>query len=49
MFQVYEIPADKYKRDVAYIVAKEEQWVGEAVVARNDLDGQYQLGENIKL
>ena len=36
---------DKYKRDVAEIVKREERWVGEAVVARNDINGNYELGK----
>ena len=43
--EAYRIVAEKFEMDVAYILQGEEQWVGQAVVARNDATGVYQLGK----
>ena len=43
--ELYHLPAAKFELDVAYIVKSEDQWVGQAVVARNDDTGVYQLGK----
>ena len=42
--EVYKIFPDKFEYDVAYILKCEEQWVGQAVVYRNDDTGVFQLG-----
>lgn len=42
---VYLIPGDKYDYDVKNIVACEERWVGQVVVARDDDSGLFFLGE----
>nr|XP_018670374.1 von Willebrand factor A domain-containing protein 3B isoform X1 [Ciona intestinalis] len=41
--EVYKIHPDKHKLDVDYIVNCEKRWVGEAVVARTDANGQFNL------
>ena len=43
--EVYLIPAEKYDYDVGNIVACEERWVGQVVVARNDDTGLFYLGK----
>ena len=43
--EAYKIPAEKFEVDVTYILQGEEQLVGQAVVARNDITGVYQLGK----
>ncbi|XP_075053819.1 von Willebrand factor A domain-containing protein 3B [Mixophyes fleayi] len=42
---VYYISPEKYERDTAYILACEERWVGQPVVARNDETGSFHLAE----
>ena len=44
--EVYKIPNLKLETDVAYIVKREDQWVGQPVVARNDETGFFQLGKS---
>ncbi len=44
---MYLLSHDKFERDCAYILACEEGLVGQAVVARNDADGMFHLGEQI--
>lgn len=41
--EVYLISDRQYKEDVAYIEECEKKWERQAVVARNDKDGQYHL------
>ena len=43
--EVYRLPTEKFEFDVAYILKCEEQWVGQAVVARNDKTAMFQLGQ----
>ena len=43
--EAYKIPVEKFEVDVGYIQQGEEQLVGQAVVARNDITGAYQLGK----
>lgn len=43
--EVYHLSVAKFERDIEYIVKCEDQWVNQAVVARNDDTGVYQLGE----
>ncbi|XP_064636642.1 von Willebrand factor A domain-containing protein 3B-like isoform X2 [Lineus longissimus] len=41
--EVYRITPDKFEYDVAFILQREDQWVGQAVVARDDTTGLYHL------
>ncbi len=41
---MYLLPHEKFEKDCAYILACEEGLVGQAVVARNDADGSFHLG-----
>ncbi|KAI8508392.1 von Willebrand factor type A domain, partial [Branchiostoma belcheri] len=41
--EVYKMTAEKFEKDVAYILQCEDSWVGHAVVARDDSDGAYHL------
>ncbi|XP_076807901.1 von Willebrand factor A domain-containing protein 3B-like isoform X2 [Clavelina lepadiformis] len=41
--EVYLIHMEKFKKDIDYISEYENRWVGQAVVARSDMDGQYHL------
>ena len=43
--EVYYLSHEKFSADVDYIVHCEESLVGKAVVARNDTDGLFYLGE----
>ncbi|XP_013387557.1 von Willebrand factor A domain-containing protein 3B [Lingula anatina] len=43
--EVYRLAPEKFEHDVDHILKCEDQWVGQAVVARNDLIGTYHLGE----
>nr|XP_006818317.1 PREDICTED: von Willebrand factor A domain-containing protein 3B-like [Saccoglossus kowalevskii] len=43
--EVYKTTADKFEDDVRFILQCEDSWVGQAVVARNDTDGKYYLGQ----
>ena len=43
---MYRITQDKFEVDAAYIERCEEQWVRQAVVARNDKNGIFQLGQS---
>ena len=43
--EVFHIPTEKFELDVSYILRCEDQWVGQAVVARNDNTGIYHLGK----
>ena len=45
--EVYYLTQEKFSNDVNYIVRCEESLVGQAVVARNDMDGLFYLGEFI--
>ncbi|KAM9320011.1 von Willebrand factor A domain-containing protein 3B [Gastrophryne carolinensis] len=45
---VYLISAEKYERDTAHILACEQRWVGQPVVARNDETGTFHLAEVLK-
>lgn len=47
--EVFRVPQDKFEYDVAYILKCEEQWVGQAVVARNDKTGLFQLGKLLEV
>ncbi|XP_074651656.1 von Willebrand factor A domain-containing protein 3B-like [Tubulanus polymorphus] len=40
---VYKIPTEKFDKDVKFIVECEEKWIGQAVIARNDDTGAYNL------
>jgi len=42
---VFITDLDTYERDVAYIQKCEEELVGQAVVARDNQSGNYNLGE----
>ena len=42
--EVYHLAAEKFETDVSYIVQWENCWVGQAVVARNDDTGTFELG-----
>ena len=42
--EMYLLSTEKFERDCAYIVACEDGLVGQAVVARNDGDGMFYLG-----
>ncbi|CAH1777455.1 unnamed protein product [Owenia fusiformis] len=42
--ETFKISREKFEFDVAYILSCEDQWVGQAVVARNDATGTYHLG-----
>ena len=42
--EVFKIPVQKFEKDVEYILKCEDQWVGQAVVARREETGVYQLG-----
>ena len=42
---IYRMSQEKFEYDVAYILKAEGQWVGQAVVSRNDESGVYQLGK----
>ena len=44
--EVYYLTQEKFSNDVAYIVRCEESLVGQTVVARNDVDGLFYLGEH---
>ena len=41
---MYKVLAEKFELDVSYIIERERQWVGQAVVARDDRTGEYGLG-----
>ncbi|XP_075708714.1 von Willebrand factor A domain-containing protein 3B isoform X2 [Rhinoderma darwinii] len=43
--RIYSISTAKYNRDTSYILACEERWVGQPVVARNDETGTFHLAE----
>ena len=43
--EVYYVSHEKFSSDVEFIVRCEESLVGQAVVARNDADGLFYLGE----
>lgn len=45
--EVYRLSPEKFEADVAYILQKEQQWVGAPVVARNDETGKFLLGQYI--
>ncbi|XP_070554779.1 von Willebrand factor A domain-containing protein 3B-like [Ptychodera flava] len=43
--EVYGIATEKFETNVGYILRCEDNWVSQAVVARNDSDGCYYLGQ----
>ena len=45
--EVYKIHPEKFELDVRFIVKCEDQWVGQAVVAKNVQLGLFQLGNQI--
>ena len=45
---MYLLSAEKFEHDCAYIVACEDGLVGQAIVARNDEDGQFHLGRQLR-
>ncbi|KAM3936128.1 von Willebrand factor A domain-containing protein 3B [Leptodactylus fuscus] len=47
--RIYSISLEKYKKDTSYILACEERWIGQPVVARNDETGTFHLAEVKKL
>ena len=47
--EVYHLGHEKFSADVEFIVRCEESLVGKAVVARNDADGFFYLGEFLQL
>ncbi len=42
--EVFKLPTIKFQIDVDMIIKLEEKWVGEVVVARNNLTNVYELG-----
>lgn len=44
---MYSIMAEKFELDVAYILERERQWVGQNVVARDDKTGTFALGTKL--
>ncbi|KAI0238962.1 hypothetical protein LSAT2_010272 [Lamellibrachia satsuma] len=42
--EVFRIPPEKFRSDISYIQTIEQDWVGQAVVARNDESGTFHLG-----
>ena len=42
--EVYRVPKAKADLDIAYISQCEKRWIGKIVVARNDENGLFQLG-----
>ena len=47
--EVYYLGHEKFSADAEFIVRCEESLVGKAVVARNDADGFFYLGEFLQL
>ena len=45
---MYLLSAEKFEHDCSYIVACEDGLVGQAIVARNDEDGQFHLGRQLR-
>ena len=42
---MYKILPEKFELDLAYIIERERQWIGQAVVARDDRTGAFALGK----
>ena len=42
---MYKILPEKFELDLAFIIERERQWIGQAVVARDDTTGAFALGQ----